>query len=128
MVQRIVVVDDDKFSREGLRALLTVWGYEVETAADGREALERIAAVHPLAVITDVVMPVMNGLELVGALRASWPKMPVFVLTAHGNLDTHLVAIGQGACAYLEKPVNIPRLKAALANSLAATTWETAAP
>jgi two-component system, OmpR family, response regulator MprA len=128
MAQRIVVTDDDAFAREGLRGLLTAWGYEVETAADGRQALERVAAVHPAAVITDVVMPVMNGLELLDALRTESPGMPVIVLTGHSSLDTLLVAIGEGVYAYLPKPVDVPKLRATLAGALAESKWETTTP
>jgi DNA-binding NtrC family response regulator len=128
MAQRIVVADDDPSAREGLRALLGAWGYEAETAPDGRAALEKVAAVHPVAVITDVVMPVMNGLELVDALRAERPAMPIIVLTGRTTFDTLLIAMGQGANAYLTKPVDARKLKAVLANALAETNWEKTAP
>ena len=107
---RIVVADDDPASLEGLRALLAAWGYEVETAPDGRAALEKVSEVHPSAVITDLVMPTMNGLEL----------LPVILLTAHGNLNHLRDAAQQGAFAYLRKPVDVLKLKTVLASALAA--------
>jgi DNA-binding NtrC family response regulator len=128
MTRRILVADDDPSSLEGLRALLVAWGYEVEIASNGRTALEKIAAVHPAAVITDVVMPVMNGIELVRALRIERPGMPVIVLTAHNSLDILVIATRQGAYAYLTKPVDIAQLKAVLADALTETRWETTAP
>jgi len=114
-----LVADDDPSSLEGLRALLAIWGYEVETASDGRVALQKVSAAEPKAVITDVVMPVMNGLELLGALRIERPGMPVIVLTGQGSLDTLLRATRQGAYAYLLKPVDVGRLKSVLASALA---------
>src|SRR5713101_5368631 len=90
MAERILVADDDPSSLEGLRVLLAIWGYEVETASDGWVALQKISAVEPKAVITDVVMPKLNGLELLGALRIERPGMPVIVLTGQGSLDTLL--------------------------------------
>ena len=114
-----MVADDDPSSLEGLRALLAIWGYEVETASDGRVALQKVSAAEPKAVITDVVMPVMNGLELLGALRIERPGMPVIVLTGQGSLDTLLRATRQGAYAYLLKPVDVGRLKSVLASALA---------
>jgi len=119
MAQRILVADDDPSTLEGLRVLLANWGYEVETASDGLVALQKISAAEPKAVITDVVMPMMNGLELLGALRIERPGMPVIVLTGQGGLDTLLRATQQGAYAYLLKPVDVGRLKRVLASALA---------
>ena len=119
MAQRILVADDDPSSLEGLLVLLAIWGYEVETASDGRVALRKVSAAEPEAVITDVVMPVMNGLELLGALRIERPWLPVIVLTGQGSLDTLWRARHEGAYAYLEKPVDVGRLKSVLANALA---------
>ena len=119
MAQRILVADDDPSSLEGLRVLLAIWGYEVDTAPDGRVALQKISAAEPKAVITDVVMPVMNGLELLRALRIERPGMPVIVLTGQGSLETLARARQQGAYAYLAKPVDVGRLKSVLASALA---------
>jgi DNA-binding NtrC family response regulator len=125
MAQRILIADDDPSTLTGLRALLTAWGYEVETAVNGRAALEKIASSHPAAVITDVVMPVMSGLELLDAVRDRRPSMPVIVLTAHSSLDSLLVATAEGAFAYLPKPVDVPKLKSVIASALTEATWET---
>ena len=119
MITRIVVADDDPASLEGLRALLAAWGYEVETAPDGRAALEKVSEVHPSAVITDLVMPTMNGLELLNALHDEEPALPVILLTAHGNLNHLRDAAQQGAFAYLRKPVDVLKLKTVLASALA---------
>ena len=125
MAQRILIADDDPSTLTGLRALLTAWGYEVETAVNGRAALEKIASAQPAAVITDVVMPVMSGLELLDAVRDRRPPMPVIVLTAHSSLDSLLVATAEGAFAYLPKPVDVPKLKSVIASALTEATWET---
>jgi len=117
---RIVVADDDPASLEGLRALLAAWGYEVETAPDGRAALAKVSEVHPSAVITDLVMPAMNGLELLNVLHDEAPALPVILLTAHGNLASLRDAAHQGAFAYLRKPVDVMKLKTVLASALAA--------
>ena len=118
-VTRIVVADDDPASLEGLRALLAAWGYEVETAPDGRAALEKVSEVHPSAVITDLLMPTMNGLELLNVLHDEEPALPVILLTAHGNLNNLRDAAQQGAFAYLRKPVDVLKLKTVLASALA---------
>jgi len=119
MPQRILVADDDPFSLEGLSLLLAIWGYDVETASDGRAALQKIWADQPGAVITDVVMPMMSGLELLGALRVEKPDMPVIVVTGQSSLDTLARARQEGAYACLRKPVDVLRLKSVLASALA---------
>jgi sigma-B regulation protein RsbU (phosphoserine phosphatase) len=68
MTQRILVVEDQEASRKGLGALLTAWGYEVEEAADGQEALDMAVASPPAVVISDLVMPTLDGLALLGTL------------------------------------------------------------
>lgn len=116
--QRILLADDDPDSLEGMRSLLVAWGYEVETAEDGRAALEKVGVVHPSVVITDVVMPSMSGLELLEAVRRDEPDIPVIVLTAHGSSETRHRAVTTGAFAYLPKPVDATKLKSLLANAL----------
>ncbi len=113
-VQRVLLADDDPDLLEGMRSLLMAWGYEVETAQDGRAALNKVGEVQPSLVITDVVMPAMNGLELLEAVKRDKPDIPVIVLTAHGSSETRHRAVTQGALAYLPKPVDTARLKSLL--------------
>lgn len=119
MLQRILVADDDPLSLEALSLLLAAWGYDVETASDGRAALQKVWAEQPGAVITDVVMPMMSGLELLVALRIEKPDMPVIVVTGQSSLTTRARARQEGAYAYLRKPVDVLRLKSVLASALA---------
>lgn len=128
MAQQVLIADDDVSTLSGMRALLTVWGYEVETAPNGRAALEKITSAPPAVLVTDVVMPLMNGLELLDAVRITRPAMPVIILTAHSSLDTLMVAAAEGAFAYLPKPVDVAKLKAALASALTEAKLETTAP
>jgi len=116
--QRILLADDDPDSREGMRSLLAAWGYEVETAENGRAALDKVGVVHPSVVITDVVMPAMSGLELLEAVRHQEPDIQVIVMTAHGSSDTRRRAAAHGAFAYLPKPVDAAKLKSLLARAL----------
>ena len=117
-VQRILLTDDDPDSLEGMRALLVAWGYEVETAENGRAALDKVGVVHPSVMITDVVMPAMSGLELREAVRLREPDIHVIVMTAHGSSDTRRLAAAHGAFAYLPKPVDVAKLKSLLAGAL----------
>jgi DNA-binding NtrC family response regulator len=110
MAERILVVDDEPGSREGLRRLLTAWGYETETAESAEEALGRLAESAPQAVITDLVMPGIDGLEFIRRLQADYP-LPVIVLTGHGTIEQAVEAIRLGALDILEKPVEANKLK-----------------
>src|SRR5262245_20498213 len=111
MAQQILVADDDMTARDGLRALLSAWGFEVRTAGDGREALDRVSVEPPALVITDVVMPKMDGLELLTAIRHDQPRVPVIVITGQGDDDTLLSASRKGAYGYLSKPLDLRRLR-----------------
>ena len=128
MAQQVLIADDDASTLSGMRALLTVWGYEVETAPNGRAALEKITSAPPAVLVTDVVMPLMTGLELLDAVRITRPAMPVIILTAHSSLDTLMVAAAEGAFAYLPKPVDVAKLRAVLASALTEAKLETTAP
>ena len=118
-MQRILLADDDPDSLEGLCTLLTAWGYEVGTAPDGRAALDKVGEFRPSVVVTDVVMPVLNGLELLEAVRRQEPELPVIVMTGHGGLETHHHAVAGGAFGYLAKPVDTAKLKSLLASAVA---------
>ncbi|HSD52010.1 MAG TPA: response regulator, partial [Candidatus Methylomirabilis sp.] len=73
MSHRILIADDEDASRKGLKAILAKVGYEVQEAADGQEALEKAAGFRPTVVVTDLVMPRLDGLELLTALHKELP-------------------------------------------------------
>lgn len=110
MAERILVIDDEEGSREGLRRLLEAWGFEAGTAASAEEALDRIEGYAPHGVITDLVMPGIDGLELIRRLQTVYP-VPTIVLTGHGTIEQAVEAIRLGALDILEKPVEPPKLK-----------------
>jgi DNA-binding NtrC family response regulator len=118
MAERILVVDDEEASRKGLRALLTREGYRVEEAADGAEALEKARAFRPSAVIADLVMPKMDGLELTKALQDDLPFAAIVILTGQGTIETAVQAIKAGAYDYLTKPVDFTRLTVVLTKAV----------
>ena len=118
MSHRILIADDEDASRKGLKALLSKAGYEVQEAADGPEALEKAAAFRPTVVVTDLVMPRLDGLELLTALHKELPFATVIILTGHGTVETAVAAMKQGAYDYLTKPVDIPRLKILIEKAL----------
>jgi CheY-like chemotaxis protein len=100
----VEVVDDDDDIREGLRELLEDEGYTVRTAADGREALEQMTAHRPCVLLLDLMMPKMNGWQVVQEMRARKLEVPVCVVTAmRQNAPEDVLCV-------LPKPVDIARL------------------
>jgi len=108
---RILIVDDEDTSRKGLAALLATWGYAVDEATDGAEALERARANLPSVVITDLVMPRLDGLGLLAALKDELPYVMVILLTGQGSIDAAVTATREGAYDFLTKPVDLARLR-----------------
>jgi DNA-binding NtrC family response regulator len=111
MAHRILVVDDEEASRVGLKALLSKWGYEVQEAGSGEEAFEKAAGFRPAVVITDLVMPGLDGLGLLKALQEEQSFATVIILTGQGTIETAVAAMKQGAYDYLTKPVDVARLR-----------------
>jgi DNA-binding NtrC family response regulator len=111
MPHRVLIADDDRASREGLRTLLSAWGYEVGEAEDGEEAVRTAVAAPPDVVIADLVMPKLDGLELLRALQTEAPLAAIIMLTGHGSVETAVEAMKQGAYDYLTKPVDLTRLR-----------------
>jgi len=111
---RILVVDDDRAVRDSLRRSLQFNGYEVETAADGAEALARVPAARPDAIVMDVMMPRLDGLETTRALRAAGSDLPILVLTARDAVGDRVDGLDAGADDYLTKPFALEELLARL--------------
>jgi DNA-binding NtrC family response regulator len=118
MRQRVLIVEDDAPARRGMADLLSLWGYEVATAGDGAEALERAAEEPPAVVVSDLVMPGMDGLALLSALRVDHPDVPVVMLTGQGSIETAVQAMKEGAYDYLTKPLDPARLQMLLERAL----------
>jgi DNA-binding NtrC family response regulator len=109
--ERVLVVEDDQAARIGLEQLVRSWGFVAESASDGEEALEKVTAFRPAIVITDLVMPRMDGLELLRALQKQGADVTTLLLTAQGTVETAVEAMKEGAYDYLTKPVDLQRLK-----------------
>jgi two-component system KDP operon response regulator KdpE len=111
--QRILVVDDEPQIRRALRTALTGHGYEVEVADDGEAALTMLAARPPDAVVLDLMMPGVDGFEVVRQTR-EWSRVPIVVLSARGEERSKVEALDLGADDYLTKPFGIDELLARL--------------
>jgi two-component system, OmpR family, response regulator MprA len=111
---RILVVDDDRAVRESLRRSLAFNGYQVELASDGLAALDSVAAQRPDAMVLDVMMPRLDGLEVCRRLRSSGDELPILVLTARDAVSDRVAGLDAGADDYLPKPFALEELLARL--------------
>ncbi len=118
MKQRILVVDDEVGIRTLLRRVLCGSGYQVETAGDGKEALEKLESFRPDAMLLDLKMPVMDGLETLQHLGADNGRPPAIVLTAHSTVETAVQAMKLGAFDYLTKPFDVEEIKVVVQKAL----------
>jgi len=108
---KILVVDDEEGARELFSTILTDEGYEVTLADDGKEALTLFKNTPFNLVITDIKMPVMDGLQLLQEIRKSGSKTDVIMVTAYGEVESYLKAMSLGAAEYINKPIRIKELK-----------------
>ena len=111
---RVLIVDDEPAVRAALDRALRLDGYDVTLAADGREALDRLADTRQDAVILDVAMPGVDGLEVCRRLRDAGDRTPVLMLTARDAIDDRVAGLDAGADDYLVKPFALKELKARL--------------
>jgi CheY-like chemotaxis protein len=108
--KRILVVDDEQISREGVAEVLIDDGYEVAVAATGHEALAVFAAFQPDLVLTDLQMPGLNGIGVLGHVKHVSPTTPVIIFTAHVLIDAQREAQRLGAQDFLNKPLDLDEL------------------
>jgi len=114
----ILIVDDEASIRDSLRMILEYEGYRVEEAGGGSEALVRVGRSTPDAVLLDIKMPEMDGLEVLKAFRQRGYDMPVLMITGHGDVDTAVEATRAGAFDFFEKPLQRERVLLSLRNAV----------
>jgi len=102
-MSRILVVDDSRVDLELVASLLSEAGHGCVRATNGREALELVQSESPELIVTDLQMPDMDGLALVQAIHARYPKVPVVLMTAHGSEEIAAAALHAGAASYVPK-------------------------
>jgi len=111
---RILVVDDDRAGRESLRRSLAFNGYQVDLASDGKDALEAVQQRRPDAMVLDVMMPRLDGLEVCRRMREAGDELPILVLTARDAVSDRVAGLDAGADDYLPKPFALEELLARL--------------
>jgi two-component system response regulator AtoC len=115
----VLVVDDDPGTRKVAKANLSLEGFEVLVASGGAEALERLAAADPLAIVSDLKMPDVDGITLMQRVHALRPGLPVVLVTAHATVETAVEAMRKGALHYLTKPIRYDELALVLRHAVA---------
>jgi DNA-binding NtrC family response regulator len=103
-MQTVIVVDDEKVIREGLRRLLSSRGYRVLTAENGRDALDLIRCENIDVVLCDLKMPVMGAVEVLEEVRRTHLDLPVVIFTGQGSIENALECMNKGAYDFVSKP------------------------
>lgn len=112
MKERVLIVDDEPQVAESLREFLDAWGYEIAVESNGFAGLQRVEKFQPSVIITDVLMPQMDGFGLLREVRARYPETAVILLTGRGSVEMAVRAIREeGAYHYFEKPFDYDALR-----------------
>ncbi|MCW3068305.1 MAG: mprA1 [Solirubrobacterales bacterium] len=111
---RVLVVDGDRAGREALRRMLISDGYEVAVVGDGEQALESVLGSAPQAVVLDIDLPGIDGLEICRRLRRLGSRVPILILTARGAVADRIEGLDVGADDYMVKPCDVAELEARL--------------
>lgn len=118
MFPTILIVDDEASIVQSLSGLLTDEGFEVNTASNGYEALQRIEAEAPDLVLLDIWMPGIDGIETLKEIKQKYPTIQVIMITGHGTIETAVQATKHGAFDFIEKPLSIDKVIVAINNAL----------
>jgi DNA-binding NtrC family response regulator len=110
-IARILLIDDDASIRRTISKALEKAGYKVDTAENGKEALEKVRANFYNLALIDIRLPDMDGTKLLTSMKDTTPKMIKIILTGHPALENAIDAVNKGADAYVTKPVKIAELQ-----------------
>jgi two-component system, NtrC family, nitrogen regulation response regulator NtrX len=114
----ILIIDDEKSIRKTLSEILSYEGYKVDEAADGAEGFKMFKDKQYDAVLCDIKMPKMDGLEFLEKAKETNPDIPIVMVSGHGNIDTAVEAVKKGAYDYISKPPDLNRLLITLRNAM----------
>ncbi|HEY0592011.1 MAG TPA: response regulator, partial [Thermoanaerobaculia bacterium] len=118
MAARVLVVDDEGAIREAIRMTLEYEGYRVDEARSGQEGIDRAMKIPYDAILLDIKMPVLDGIEVLENLRRQRVASPVVMVSGHGDVQTAVECTKKGAFDFLEKPLNRDRLLLAVRNAI----------
>jgi DNA-binding NtrC family response regulator len=114
----ILIIDDEEAIRNALRDILEMEEYEVEEAKDGIDALSKIKQHSYDAIICDIKMPKMDGMEVLERVQLICPDVPIIMISGHGDIDTAVETVKKGAFDYISKPPDLNRLLITIRNAL----------
>lgn len=121
----ILIIDDEKSIRKTLSEILSYEGYKVDEAADGAEGFKMFKEKQYDAILCDIKMPKMDGLEFLEKAKDTNPDIPIIMVSGHGNIDTAVDAVKKGAYDYISKPPDLNRLLITLRNAMDKSTLVT---
>ena len=113
-----MIVDDERAIREELAYALAYEGYETVEATDGEAGLAELESGTVSAVLLDIKMPGIDGMEVLARAKESWPHVPIIMISAHGDIETAVVAVKNGAIDFLPKPFDTDRVLVSVKNAL----------
>lgn len=116
-MQSILVIDDERSIRNVLKEILNNEGYKVEESADGEDGLEKFSTKDFDAVLCDIKMPKLDGIEFLQKANELKPEVPIIIISGHGNIDTAVDAVKKGAYDYIAKPPDLNRLLITIRNA-----------
>ncbi|HNN30818.1 MAG TPA: sigma-54 dependent transcriptional regulator [Chitinophagaceae bacterium] len=116
-MQAILIIDDEKSIRNVLKEILSNEGYKVEEAADGEDGFDKFSAKDFDAVLCDIKMPKLDGIEFLQKATEIKPDVPIIIISGHGNIDTAVDAVKKGAFDYIAKPPDLNRLLITIRNA-----------
>jgi len=111
MKKRILVADDETNVAKVLKDRFTHWGYEVETASDGEQALKKVESFKPHLILLDVRMPKINGIEVIERTKKKYPHIGILILTASQSKDTINICTKKGTDGFMLKPFKAEGVK-----------------
>lgn len=116
-MSKILIIDDERSIRRALKEILEFENFEVDEAENGKEGLEKALAENYDIIFCDIKMPLMDGMEVLAAFQKEKVESPVIMISGHGNIDTAVQAIKNGAFDFIEKPLDLNRILVTVRNA-----------
>lgn len=116
-MSKILIIDDEKAIRRALREILEFEGFEIEEAENGKEGFEKATSTVFDLIFCDIKMPQMDGMEVLDALMKANSETPIILISGHGNIETAVQAIKNGAFDFIEKPLDLNRILITIRNA-----------